>query len=67
MKKHHTNHRGHPGFRRAMRARRWMKENPTNEEIISMLEEYQRDLEEEVATTAERVRRLKDEVVSADT
>lgn len=64
MKKHHKHHMGHPGVRRAMRARRWMKENPTDEEIIAMLEEYQQDLEEEVATVAERIRRLKEEVTA---
>ena len=48
-------------FRRAMHARRWMRENPTNEEIIAMLEEYQRDLEEEVAKVAGRIRRLREE------
>lgn len=55
---HH--HRG-PHFRRAMHARRWMRENPTNAEIIAMLEEHQRDLEEEVAKVAGRIRRLREE------
>ncbi len=44
-----------------MHARRWMRENPTNEEIVAMLEEYQRDLEEEVANVAGRIRRLREE------
>ena len=55
---HH--HKG-PHLRRAMHARRWMRENPTNEEIVAMLEEYQRDLEEEVANVAGRIRRLREE------
>jgi hypothetical protein len=39
-----------------------MKENPTNDQIIAMLEEYQRDLEEEVANVADRIRRLREEM-----
>lgn len=58
-------HRKGPHFRRAMQARRWMRDNPTNEEIITMLEEYQRDLEEEVAKVAGRIRRLREEMVEA--
>jgi hypothetical protein len=38
-----------------------MRDNPTNEEIIAMLEEYQRDLEEEVAKVAGRIRRLRED------
>jgi hypothetical protein len=52
-------------FRRAMHARRWMREHPTNEEITTMLEEYQRDLEEEVANVADRIRRLRQEMADA--
>ena len=69
MRGHHHHQRGpkgHPGYRRAMRARRWMKENPTNEEIIAMLEEHQRDLEQEVASVADRIRTLKDETATAN-
>lgn len=62
MKGNHSRHcRGNPAFHRAMRARRWMKENPTNEEIIAMLEEHQRDLEQEVENIADRIRSLQDE------
>lgn len=48
-----------------MHARRWMREHPTNEEIVEMLEEHQRDLEEEVATVADRIRRLRQEMADA--
>lgn len=41
-------------------ARMWMWENPTDDEIIEMLEEYQRDLEQEAANVAERIRRIKE-------
>ncbi len=50
-----------------MRARRWMRENPSNEEIIAMLEEYQRDLEQEVANVADRIRHLKDDAEAGAT
>jgi hypothetical protein len=33
----------------------------SKEEMISMLEEYQRDLEQEVADVAERIKRLKED------
>ncbi len=65
MKGHHSHHgRGNPKFRRAMRARRWMKENPTPEEIIAMLEEHQRDLEQEVENVAARIRSLEEELAN---
>lgn len=60
---HH--HKGGAHLRRAMHARRWMREHPTNEEIVEMLEEHQRDLEEEVATVADRIRRLRQEMADA--
>ena len=60
MRGHHT-HKG-PHLRRAMHARRWMRDNPTTDQIITMLEEHQRDLEEEVANVADRIRRLREEM-----
>lgn len=44
---------------RHMAARRWMAENPTPDQIITMLEEYQRDLEQQVADVASRIEELK--------
>ena len=50
-----------------MMARAWMHggccgpdEEPTIDDEISWLEEYQRDLEQETADVAERIRRLKE-------
>ena len=42
------------GFR-AMHARRWLRDNPAPEEVVAMLTEYQRDLEQEVANVADRI------------
>ena len=61
--------RGHygpgPGATRGRRARHWkarmwLHENPTSGELIKMLEEYQRDLEQEVETVADRIREIKE-------
>lgn len=46
-------------FHRAMQARRWMRENPSPTEVIAMLSEYQRDLEQEVADVADRIAELR--------
>ena len=50
-----------------MMARHWMQggchgwyEEPSLEDKIEWLEEYQRDLEQETADVAERIRRLKE-------
>ena len=49
-----------------MMARHWMHggchsyEEPSIEDKISWLQEYQRDLEQETADVAERIRRLKE-------
>ena len=55
------------GRRRAMVRGMWMHRGacgpygePTIEDRISWLEEYQRDLEQETADIAERIRRLKE-------
>ena len=45
---------------RHWKARMWLYENPSNEDLIKMLEEYQRDLEQEVETVADRIRELKE-------
>ncbi len=52
-----------PGSRRrsrGWRARAWLWENPSPEELVELLEEYQRDLEEEAAHVADRIRDLKE-------
>ena len=51
---------------RHMAARRWMAENPTTEQIITMLEEYQRDLEQQVADVASRIEKLKGQTADTD-
>ena len=43
---------------RDMTARRWLAENPTNEQIVEMLEQYQRDLEQKVADVVSRIEEL---------
>lgn len=50
---------GHPGRSSRARARWWMYENPGTDEIIEMLEEHQRDLEQEVANIASRIKEMK--------
>jgi len=44
-------------------SRHWGEWSP--EDMISMLEEYQRDLEQEVEDVAERIKRLKEEKANA--
>lgn len=39
----------------------WGRHEWSTEDMISMLEEYQRDLEQEVEDVAERIKRLKEE------
>ncbi len=51
---------GHAERTSRARARWWMYENPSDDEIIEMLEEHQRDLEQEVANLASRIKELKD-------
>ena len=40
---------------------------PNREEWLKSLEEYQRDLEQEVADVADLIRRLKEEAAAAET
>jgi hypothetical protein len=47
------------GRGRGSRAQRWMYENPTDEEIIEFLEEYQRDLEQQIADVRTRIDDIK--------
>jgi hypothetical protein len=53
---HRRRHRGRghcgPGFHRRF---------PNREELLQRLEDYQRDLEQEVADVADMIRRLKEE------
>ncbi len=44
---------------RGSRARRWMYENPTDEQIIEFLEEYQRDLEQQIEDVRTRIEDIK--------
>jgi hypothetical protein len=53
MHRYARHHRRGPGFRR----RRF----PDREEWLRRLEEYQKDLEQEVADVADLIRRLKDD------
>jgi len=48
---------GHHHAHRRFRGRRF----PNSEELLSKLEEHQRDLEQEVADVADLIRRLKEE------
>ncbi len=52
-RRHHGGWRRGPGFRR--------KRFPSREEWLQTLEEYQRDLEQEVADVADLIRHLKDQ------
>ena len=47
---------GHRRGRRSLRAR-----YPNRDELLSRLEEHQKDLEQEVADVADLIRRLRDE------
>lgn len=62
MKEHHHSRPAASRGRRARhwRARMWLHENPSTDELVEMLEEYQRDLEQEVETVADRIRELKE-------
>ena len=53
-----------PNYRngRHGRARRWLHENPAPEEVIGFLEEYQRDLEQQVADVAERIKQIRETI-----
>jgi hypothetical protein len=52
---HGHHHRRHGGFRGFGRRR-----FPSSDDLLQMLEEHQRDLEQEVADVAELVRRLRE-------
>ena len=52
MHRHHHRRHGGCGGRRRF---------PSSEELLSALEEHQRDLEQEVADVAELIRRLREE------
>jgi len=56
MTQHEHHHHHH--YRRGFRGRRRF---PNREEWLKKLEEYQRDLEQEVADVADLIRRLKEE------
>ncbi len=44
---------------RASRAQRWMYENPSEDEIVAMLEEHQRDLEQQIEDVRTRIEEVK--------
>ena len=41
------------------RGQQWMAENPSDEQIIEFLEEYQRDLEQKIADVRTRIEDIK--------
>ncbi len=43
----------------------WWREEMSRDDLVAMLEEYQRDLEQEVEDVAERIKRLKEEKANA--
>lgn len=47
------------GSSRYSRAQRWMDENPSDEQVVEFLEEYQRDLEEKIADVRTRIEDIK--------
>ena len=47
------------GRGRGSRAQRWMYENPTDQQIVEFLEEYQRDLEQQIADVRTRIEDIK--------
>ncbi len=51
--------RGPFGGGRGSRAQRWMYENPSDDQIIEFLEEYQRDLEQKVEDVRTRIEDIK--------
>ena len=51
---HGGRHRGHRGFGRPRLGRRWYD----RENVLERLEEYRRDLEQELADVSELIRRL---------
>ena len=57
-RRHHRHMRCGPGFGRRV---------PNREEWLSRLEEYQKDLEQEVADVADLIRRLKEDKTEAAT
>ena len=59
MHRHRHHHRGGCG--------RHGRRFPTSDELLSALEEHQKDLEQEVADVAELIRRLKQEQAAAQT
>jgi ADP-dependent phosphofructokinase/glucokinase len=52
----HEGHRGRRGYRRHFGRRRFDRE-----EMLPRLEEYQKDLEQELADVADLIKRLKEE------
>jgi len=50
---------GGPWRGRSGRAQRWMYDNPTDDQIVEFLEEYQRDLEQQVEDVRTRIEDIK--------
>jgi hypothetical protein len=50
---------GGPWRGRSSRAQRWLYENPTDEQIVEFLEEYQRDLEQQIEDVRTRIEDIK--------
>ena len=51
--------KGSRGKGRGRRAQRWMYEIPTDDQIVEFLEEYQRDLEQQIADVRTRIDDIK--------
>jgi len=48
-----------PWRSRSSRAQRWLYENPTDDQIVEFLEEYQRDLEQQIEDVRSRIDDIK--------
>jgi len=55
----HMAGRGPFGRGRGSRAQRWMYDNPSDEQVVEFLEEYQRDLEQKIADVRTRIEDIK--------
>ena len=50
---------GGPWRSRSGRAQRWMYDNPTDDQVVEFLEEYQRDLEQQIEDVRTRIQDIK--------
>lgn len=47
------------GYGKSSRAERWLYENPTEDQIVAFLEEFQRDLEQQIEDVRTRIEEVK--------